>query len=193
MQETGSTVSHNTRNDLHSQLSRLIISLGGRLVDNQTIVDYGLELLDGCWNTYIGTAYVASSRPFFSLFLDHPRLNFGEDIHFNFVFLLVIIASDLGYPYLMFTFNIRSIELLNSFRFMSSSELELAPNRSGTSLKKASSPGTPIPSPTKNENSSTLPDSTHVALTMFYVPRFWSQTSMRGEQRGMSSTSIARN
>ncbi|KAF8631332.1 hypothetical protein AX15_002451 [Amanita polypyramis BW_CC] len=29
--------------------------LGGRLLNNQTIVDYGLQLADGCWNTYAGT------------------------------------------------------------------------------------------------------------------------------------------
>jgi mannosyl-oligosaccharide alpha-1,2-mannosidase len=25
---------------------------GGRLLDNQTVVDFGLELNEGCWNTY---------------------------------------------------------------------------------------------------------------------------------------------
>ncbi|EKM77281.1 hypothetical protein AGABI1DRAFT_86588 [Agaricus bisporus var. burnettii JB137-S8] len=29
--------------------------LGGRLLDNQTIVDIGLQLTDACWNTYAGT------------------------------------------------------------------------------------------------------------------------------------------
>ncbi|KAH6877379.1 glycoside hydrolase [Coprinopsis sp. MPI-PUGE-AT-0042] len=29
---------------------------GGKLTNNQTIVDYGLELLEGCWNTYNSTA-----------------------------------------------------------------------------------------------------------------------------------------
>ncbi|TFK73472.1 glycoside hydrolase family 47 protein [Pluteus cervinus] len=30
--------------------------LGGRLLDNDTIVQYGLQLTDGCWNTYESTA-----------------------------------------------------------------------------------------------------------------------------------------
>ncbi|TEB32929.1 seven-hairpin glycosidase [Coprinellus micaceus] len=30
--------------------------LGGKLLDNQTIVDVGLALVDGCWNTYASTA-----------------------------------------------------------------------------------------------------------------------------------------
>ncbi|KAI5822730.1 glycoside hydrolase family 47 protein [Schizophyllum commune Tattone D] len=29
---------------------------GGRLIDNDTIVNYGLELADACWNTYASTA-----------------------------------------------------------------------------------------------------------------------------------------
>ncbi|KIL63151.1 glycoside hydrolase family 47 protein [Amanita muscaria Koide BX008] len=29
--------------------------LGGKLLNNQTIVDYGLALTDGCWNTYAST------------------------------------------------------------------------------------------------------------------------------------------
>ncbi|KAL1742558.1 glycoside hydrolase family 47 protein [Schizophyllum fasciatum] len=29
---------------------------GGRLIDNETIVNYGLELTDACWNTYASTA-----------------------------------------------------------------------------------------------------------------------------------------
>lgn len=33
--------------------------LGGRLLDNQTIVDIGLKLADACWNTYASTAYVS--------------------------------------------------------------------------------------------------------------------------------------
>jgi len=32
--------------------------LGGKLLDNQTIVDIGLKLADSCWNTYASTAYV---------------------------------------------------------------------------------------------------------------------------------------
>lgn len=30
--------------------------LGGRLLDNDTIVDIGLELNEACWNTYESTA-----------------------------------------------------------------------------------------------------------------------------------------
>ncbi|KAF8512524.1 glycoside hydrolase family 47 protein [Hysterangium stoloniferum] len=30
--------------------------LGGKLLNNQTIVDYGLQLVDACWNTYSSTA-----------------------------------------------------------------------------------------------------------------------------------------
>ncbi|KAF8586606.1 glycoside hydrolase family 47 protein [Ramaria rubella] len=30
--------------------------LGGKLLNNQTIVDYGLQLVDACWNTYASTA-----------------------------------------------------------------------------------------------------------------------------------------
>jgi mannosyl-oligosaccharide alpha-1,2-mannosidase len=30
--------------------------MGGRLTDNDTIVDYGLRLTDTCWNTYERTA-----------------------------------------------------------------------------------------------------------------------------------------
>ncbi|KAF9467829.1 glycoside hydrolase family 47 protein [Collybia nuda] len=29
---------------------------GGRLLNNQTIIDYGLQLVDACWNTYASTA-----------------------------------------------------------------------------------------------------------------------------------------
>lgn len=32
--------------------------LGGRLLNNQTIVDIALQLVDACWNTYASTAYV---------------------------------------------------------------------------------------------------------------------------------------
>ena len=35
--------------------------MGGRLLNNQTIVNLGLELNEGCWNTYASTAYVVSS------------------------------------------------------------------------------------------------------------------------------------
>lgn len=42
--------------------SRLDIqSIGGKLLDNQTIVDIGLQLVDACWNTYASTRYVKSS------------------------------------------------------------------------------------------------------------------------------------
>jgi mannosyl-oligosaccharide alpha-1,2-mannosidase len=30
--------------------------LGGKLLNNETIVKYGLDLTDGCWNTYARTA-----------------------------------------------------------------------------------------------------------------------------------------
>lgn len=33
---------------------------GGKLLNNQTIVDYGLALMEACWNTYASTAYVLS-------------------------------------------------------------------------------------------------------------------------------------
>ena len=29
--------------------------LGGALLNNQTIIDYGLQLTDACWNTYAST------------------------------------------------------------------------------------------------------------------------------------------
>ena len=32
--------------------------LGGRLLNNQTIVNIGLDLNEGCWNTYASTLYV---------------------------------------------------------------------------------------------------------------------------------------
>ena len=35
--------------------------LGGKLINNETIVNYGLDLVEGCWNTYSGTAYVSPS------------------------------------------------------------------------------------------------------------------------------------
>ena len=34
---------------------------GGKLANNDTIVDIGLQLNDACWNTYAGDAYVFSS------------------------------------------------------------------------------------------------------------------------------------
>jgi hypothetical protein len=39
--------------------SNLTCMLGGRLLNNDTIVNIGLELADACWNTYASTAYVA--------------------------------------------------------------------------------------------------------------------------------------
>lgn len=30
--------------------------LGGKLLNNQTIINVALELVDGCWNTYAGDA-----------------------------------------------------------------------------------------------------------------------------------------
>jgi len=32
--------------------------IGGRLLNNETIVNIALGLIDGCWNTYAGDAYV---------------------------------------------------------------------------------------------------------------------------------------
>jgi len=32
---------------------------GGRLLNNDTIVQIGLDLVDGCWNSYAGTQYVS--------------------------------------------------------------------------------------------------------------------------------------
>jgi len=34
--------------------------LGGKLLDNQTMVDFGLKLTDACVNTYMSTAYYLS-------------------------------------------------------------------------------------------------------------------------------------
>ena len=34
---------------------------GGRLINNDTIVKIGLDLVDGCWNTYASTAYVLAT------------------------------------------------------------------------------------------------------------------------------------
>lgn len=45
---------------------------GGKLFNNQTIVDYGLELIDGCWNTYASTAYV----PVFPILIQQTIFNF---------------------------------------------------------------------------------------------------------------------
>lgn len=33
--------------------------LGGKMTDNQTILNYGLKLTDACVNTYFSTAYVS--------------------------------------------------------------------------------------------------------------------------------------
>ena len=35
--------------------------MGGRLLNNQTIVNLGLDLNEGCWNTYTSTACVSPS------------------------------------------------------------------------------------------------------------------------------------
>jgi mannosyl-oligosaccharide alpha-1,2-mannosidase len=32
--------------------------MGGKLMNNDTIVQYGLALVEGCWNTYESTMYV---------------------------------------------------------------------------------------------------------------------------------------
>lgn len=34
----------------------IILAIGGKLLNNDTIVQIGLELVDGCWNTYASTA-----------------------------------------------------------------------------------------------------------------------------------------
>jgi hypothetical protein len=36
------------------------MNIGGRLLNNDTIVKIGLDLVDSCWNTYASTAYVSS-------------------------------------------------------------------------------------------------------------------------------------
>ena len=41
-----------------SKVLSLIKHTGGRLLNNQTIVDKALQLNDACWNTYASTAYV---------------------------------------------------------------------------------------------------------------------------------------
>lgn len=35
----------------------IMLYTGGRLLNNDTIVNIGLQLVDGCWNTYAGTTY----------------------------------------------------------------------------------------------------------------------------------------
>lgn len=35
--------------------------MGGKLLNNNTIVKIGLQLVDACWNTYASTAYVSQS------------------------------------------------------------------------------------------------------------------------------------
>jgi hypothetical protein len=46
-----------------SSLFRVYLSLtfieGGKLTNNDTIVNIGLQLTDACWNTYASTAYVS--------------------------------------------------------------------------------------------------------------------------------------
>lgn len=41
-------------------MTELFVSLGGRLLNNDTIVNIALELVDACWNTYASTACVPS-------------------------------------------------------------------------------------------------------------------------------------
>ena len=36
--------------------------MGGRLLNNQTIVDTALQLNEGCWNTYASTVCVPLAR-----------------------------------------------------------------------------------------------------------------------------------
>ncbi len=43
--------------------------MGGKLFNNNTIVNIGLQLVDACWNTYASTACV--SQPVF-FFVFHP-------------------------------------------------------------------------------------------------------------------------
>jgi mannosyl-oligosaccharide alpha-1,2-mannosidase len=38
------------------------MNIGGRLLNNDTIVQVGLDLVDACWNTYASTAYVPFYR-----------------------------------------------------------------------------------------------------------------------------------
>ena len=38
--------------------------MGGRLLNNQTIVDIALQLNEGCWNTYASTVYVICALRF---------------------------------------------------------------------------------------------------------------------------------
>ena len=44
----------------HAILTR--VAIGGKLLNNQTIVDWGLALMEACWNTYASTAYVLSCQ-----------------------------------------------------------------------------------------------------------------------------------
>ena len=38
------------------EIRRDIQSIGGKLLENQTIVDIGFQLVDSCWNTYASTS-----------------------------------------------------------------------------------------------------------------------------------------
>jgi hypothetical protein len=50
-----------------SSLFRVDLSLtfieGGKLTNNDTVVNIGLQLTDACWNTYASTAYVSPTGP----------------------------------------------------------------------------------------------------------------------------------
>ncbi len=48
--------------------------MGGRLLNNQTIVDIALELNEGCWNTYASTVYVPSAPTFCKTSSNIPNL-----------------------------------------------------------------------------------------------------------------------
>jgi mannosyl-oligosaccharide alpha-1,2-mannosidase len=43
-----------------SQDRTCFLCSGGKLANNDTIVNYALQLNDACWNTFAGTAYVVS-------------------------------------------------------------------------------------------------------------------------------------
>lgn len=49
--------------------------MGGRLTNNQTIVNIGLKLNDGCWNTYAGDATGIGPEAF-AWISDEPNGNF---------------------------------------------------------------------------------------------------------------------
>jgi mannosyl-oligosaccharide alpha-1,2-mannosidase len=53
---------------------------GGKLANNDTIVNYALQLNDGCWNTYAGDAYVFSSPRSANPHLAHFRTGIGPEV-----------------------------------------------------------------------------------------------------------------